>query len=213
MKKVIYILLIFVVIGISRSTAQVTIGSINTPNATLDVRLQATATTPPDGILVPRITGDQLAARSSNYGSDQDGALVFVTAAATTLAGSVINVKSVGFYYYSSRDDIWVPIAIKKPEWFYMPPTPINVEAGTGKTINLFTTFLASVTTGSIKSGGLDFLYIIPYNTAESYDYYVVGYDDTVFDNISISNMGVMTYDIIGLATDESYINIIFVAK
>src|SRR5690606_17574472 len=41
--------------------------------------------------------------------------------------------------------------------------------------------------------------------------YYVSYYDQTVFSNVSISATGVLTYNIIGTASETSYMNIIFV--
>ena len=216
MKKVFLIICAFIIIGVTKSTAQVTIGSLDTPNATLDVKSQAANATSHDGIIAPKLTGDELARKTTTaYSDNQNGALVYVTAAASIAnqTGKTVNVKTQGYYYYDSANSVWVSFSKNKPEWFYMPPTLINTAPGTGKIIDLFAKYNTSVT-HAIKSGGADFSQVVDsIGTAENYDYYVVGYDETVFDNISISPEGVMTYDVVGRATEESYITIIFVRK
>lgn len=80
---------------------------INTevPKATLEVAGQPTNANILDGIIAPRLTGDQLNAKT--YTTDQTGALVYVTEAAT-MANQVeqtINVKKVGYYYFDGN--VW----------------------------------------------------------------------------------------------------------
>ena len=216
MKRAFFIICAFIVINITKSAAQVTVGSLDTPNATLDVKSQAANSASRDGIIAPKLTGDELARKSTTtYGDNQNGALVYVTAAASIAnqTGKTVNVKAPGYYYYDSVNSVWIAFSKNKPEWFYMPPALINTAPGTGKSIDLFAEYNTSVT-HAIKSGGADFSQVVdPIGTAANYDYYVVGYDETVFDHISISPEGVMTYDVVGRATEESYITIIFVRK
>lgn len=94
MKKLIYSATLLLS---SLAFSQVGIGT-ETPNATLDVVGKPTETTALDGIIAPRITGDQL--RAKTYTTDQTGALVYVTAADTTPAGQTINVITPGYYYF-----------------------------------------------------------------------------------------------------------------
>lgn len=78
---------------------------INTPDpkATLDI-VSGTSTTIADGIIPPRLTGDQLLAREARYTLDQDGAMVYVTQGRTTSVGSnkTIGVTTKGFYVFDS---------------------------------------------------------------------------------------------------------------
>lgn len=103
MKKTLFVLGI---LGFTTAYAQMEkrVG-INTeePKATLDVKGDPTATTHFDGIIAPRITGDQLKAK--NYGTEQTGALVYVSTAATTPEGQTINVKNAGYYYFDGN--VW----------------------------------------------------------------------------------------------------------
>jgi len=211
--------------AINGTNAQVTIGALDIPEVTLDVIGQATEVAVPDGVLIPRITGDQLAAKTAYNDVAQNSTLIFVTAAASTgnQTGQTSNVKSEGFYYFDYKKNKWIPLACEqsspqeKPEWFYMPPYPIEVTSGlTGETIDLFEKFIESLTTlsfSSVTSASFSDFYDISGLKGDDFDYYVVGYDASLFGNISIDEDGLMTYDIIGTADDKSYINIVFVRK
>ena len=217
MKKSFYTIPAFVVMSIMSSIAQVTIGSTDMPKVTLDVRSSSDISSVPDGIIAPRLTGDELFDKSTAYGEDQNGAVVYVTVAASVVkqTGKTINVKAPGYYYYDAENSVWATFApnkSEKTEWFYMPPSLIDTEPGEEKSIDLFAAYNKSVT-HSIKSGGADLSEICPVLSADDYNYYVVNYDKQLFANISISSAGVMTYDIIAPPTDESYITIVFVRK
>ncbi|KUJ53885.1 hypothetical protein [Chryseobacterium aquaticum] len=83
---------------------------INTadPKATLDVAGSPTIATKLDGVIAPRITGEQL--RLKTYTTDQTGAIVYVTAAALApLDNQVIKVSASGYYYFDGA--IWQTMA------------------------------------------------------------------------------------------------------
>ena len=86
------------------ASAQVGVGNTS-PKATLDVTGVAT-TTVADGVLVPRYTAGDLAAKDNAYGADQNGALVFITAV-TGATGKTADVAAVGFYYYNHATSKW----------------------------------------------------------------------------------------------------------
>ena len=203
--------------SITNSVAQVTIGSLEEPHATLDVRSQVSATSMPDGIIAPKLTGDELAGKSAAYGINQAGAFVYVTLAASipNQTGKTVNVKAPDYYYYDAVKAVWVAFSVNKAEWFYMPPAALDVIPDTQhKTVNLFGIYSENITTKSISSdAGHPFVEFRPQLTASDFYYYVVGYDDDVFDDISISSAGVMTYKVNDDATDKTYINIAFVRK
>ncbi|MCW4450730.1 hypothetical protein OK344_00735 [Kaistella sp. BT6-1-3] len=74
-----------------------------TPAATLDVNGFAADTAKLDGIIAPRITGNQL--RAKNYTRAQTGSIVYATLPDTSPAGQTINVTSAGYYYFDGT--IW----------------------------------------------------------------------------------------------------------
>lgn len=78
------------------------------PNATFDVVGNPNDTNKFDGIIAPRISGDQL--RSKTYTSSQTGALVYVTAADSAPSGQTLEVNSLGYYYFNGDPSVnrWV---------------------------------------------------------------------------------------------------------
>lgn len=83
------------------SIAQVGINT-GSPQATLDVTGVPGTKTKLDGIIAPRLTGNQL--RDKNYTAAQTGAIVYVTVADSAPAGQTINVNSSGYYYFDGAE-------------------------------------------------------------------------------------------------------------
>lgn len=93
-------------IGLLCSTivsAQVGINSEN-PKSTLDVVGRPLDINSLDGITAPRLTGDEL--RAKTYTGEQRGALVFVTVADSAPLGQTIDVIAAGYYYFNGSK--WV---------------------------------------------------------------------------------------------------------
>lgn len=100
MKKVMIVLSISV--GLFSYAQEGNVGiNTTTPQVTLDVAGRPTDTTYKDGIVAPRLTGDQLKAKS--YTAAQTGAIVYVTAADSSPGGQSVNVTSSGYYYYDGK--------------------------------------------------------------------------------------------------------------
>ncbi|WP_336716896.1 hypothetical protein [Chryseobacterium mucoviscidosis] len=83
--------------------AQVGINT-NLGQATLDVVGAPSNPNKLDGIIAPRITGDQL--KGKNYSTAQTGAIVYVTTADTAPSGQTANVTSTGYYYFDGS--VWI---------------------------------------------------------------------------------------------------------
>jgi hypothetical protein len=92
--------------------AQVGIGT-TTPQATLDITGQPGVSTELDGVIAPRLTGDQL--RAKTYTATQTAAIVYVTTADTAPAGQTIDVTQIGYYYFDGT--IWVAMAPQSDDW------------------------------------------------------------------------------------------------
>lgn len=93
-----------------------------TPKATLDVQGEPTDTSALDGVIVPRIKGNQL--NSKTYTIDQKGAMVYVTEAATIAnqTRQTINVKEEGQYIFDGT--VWIKFSdTNDQEWIYVPST------------------------------------------------------------------------------------------
>lgn len=80
------------------------------PKVTLDVKKKTAEAA--EGIIAPWLTVQDIINRhvSGLYGADQNGAIVYVTNA-TGYASDVHTKKidKIGYYYYSSIDDLWLP--------------------------------------------------------------------------------------------------------
>ncbi|HAO07513.1 MAG TPA: hypothetical protein DCQ50_11070 [Chryseobacterium sp.] len=94
--------------SISAFYAQVGINSTS-PNTTFEI-VSKTSGTKPEGILIPRLTGDQIKSMELLLGSSQNSMMIFATTAATSLTGSTIDLTAPGFYYYNSGLAKWVAI-------------------------------------------------------------------------------------------------------
>ncbi|GLB48423.1 hypothetical protein [Neptunitalea lumnitzerae] len=79
---------------------------INTtaPQANLDVEGRPTETSTPDGIIPPKLTRSQLIAKTA-YGTNQKGAIVYVTDVSGTTNASTANVTAVGMYFFDGS--VW----------------------------------------------------------------------------------------------------------
>lgn len=78
------------------------------PKATLDVTAKTTDGTKPEGIIAPRLTGDQIKAGDAQYDTAQIGTIVYATAAVSgTASGKTINITSPGYYYFDNTL-VWI---------------------------------------------------------------------------------------------------------
>ena len=208
MKKIIFF------IGLSLGVivkAQVGINTTS-PFTTFDVSKSSVATVP-DGVLVTRITGDELKAKDALYLAYQNSTLVYVTAVSATTTPKTVNVKTPGFYYYDNTISQWVG-AFKNdnfPKFFYMPSVLVNTATLGAKTLDLYALYFNQFNTPPVKSTGSKGS--IPTLPKTQLEYYVTYYDTTLMNTVSIDTNGLMYYKVIGNASDASFMNIVFVVK
>lgn len=90
--------------------AQVGINTTS-PVVTLDVTGKPTVASSLDGVLPPRISGDQL--NNKTYTVNQNGAVVYVTDPASTAKqiGQTINVNYPGVYYFDGPTLTWINLS------------------------------------------------------------------------------------------------------
>lgn len=87
------------VLGLFSIKAQVGVNT-NTPKANLDI-IKSSDAAQPDGVLVPRVSIQDLNDKAGTYLAPQNGTLVFVSDLTTgTASGKTIDIKAEGFYYY-----------------------------------------------------------------------------------------------------------------
>ena len=101
MKKSIFLATWMLLFSSAIVTAQVTIGSNDDPKATLDVvAADPTDANAVEGVIAPRLTGDQIKGKDARYGTDQTGAIVYATAAASPTTAKTVNITAPGYYYF-----------------------------------------------------------------------------------------------------------------
>ncbi|REC76806.1 hypothetical protein DRF60_13010 [Chryseobacterium elymi] len=100
---------IILLVALTISTAiysQVGINHEN-PKATLDIVAKTTGSTTAEGIIAPRLSGDEIKGKDLQYDTPQKGAIVYATSAVTGIpAGKTINIISEGYYYFDGT--IWI---------------------------------------------------------------------------------------------------------
>jgi len=107
----------------------------------------------------------------------------------------------------------WLCISNNAVRMFYMPSVSFDTTTNAnGRTKDLYTLYKTQF--GSPKAKSTSAPAAIPFfpSSSDIY-YYVTDADPNVFSNISISDNGIMTYDVKAAATDCSFINIVFVVK
>ncbi|PWN57530.1 hypothetical protein C1634_025660 [Chryseobacterium viscerum] len=80
---------------------------INTqvPQSTLDVVAKTTDGSKPEGVIAPRLTGDQIKAGDSQYGISQIGSILYATSAVGISSAKTVNITKSGYYYYDGS--VW----------------------------------------------------------------------------------------------------------
>ncbi|MCP1302092.1 hypothetical protein NK356_23235 [Chryseobacterium sp. S0630] len=84
--------------------AQVGINNTS-PKATLDIAAKTTDGTAPEGLIAPRLTGDQIKAADAQYTAAQAGTIIYVTAAVTAGSPKTVNLTTPGYYVFDGT--VW----------------------------------------------------------------------------------------------------------
>lgn len=239
MKKILQLLAItgLLCLTISPLHAQVTVGSNIKPvdGALLDLKeLQTDGTYNTNkGMVFPRVEltdKNQLfpmfQANGTDYKIVTNGVTTNYTKAHEdkTHTGLVVyNTKDAspfkkGLYIWDGTQ--WAAIQLSTPasNWFYMPSVPFDTSTDlTGQPKDLYALYKAQFETPLVRSamGTPDEApEHIPYVPEPDQLYYYITYaDPAVFQNITITKDGKMTYDVKAVATEATYINIVFVLK
>lgn len=194
------------------------------PKVSLDVRALLTDATTAEGLTAPRLKLSELVSKDAKYLTDQTGAIVYVTEVTGGRTAKTTQVTTIGYYYYDGT--IWRNIGPDpKMKFFYMPPIVLPTDAsdpaynsGTQVfTVNLHTAYsnqfgLAFSGTSSTKSPSSSTLPVIANNALE---YFVIYYDNAVFQNVTLSDAGVLTYKLPAVLpyTEKTFMNVVFKLK
>ena len=209
------------------------------PKATLDVAANPTNLSKIDGFLAPRLTGDELKAKDALYDTPQTGTIVYATAKVTTPSTKTANILKEGYYYFNGS--IWTALGSgnASKDWFYtpsivLPTSTIGISNNSSDdvsynstnetyTIKLFSIYnkqfglagdVAGASRFSVRSNASSSLDVI---NSTDLDYFVLYFDNTVFDpnSIAINTSGELTYKILSTAviTEKTFMNIVFKRK
>ena len=212
MKKI-YFLLLFVSIFAISTKAQVTIGSEEapTPGAILELKSDTL------GFLPPRVQLDSLNLPAP-LKTHVKGVVVYNL--------TVDPKRNLQEGLYSNNGSRWERLMSSRygeSNWFYLPSFPLDVTptAGDDKHIAQLYDQLelqlcdapgegSSLVVASDPNAPL----ILPAKLGGAgYYFYVTGYDDTVFSDVTVDSNGWLSYKVIGDATDATYMNIVVVVK
>ncbi|SBW06045.1 hypothetical protein [uncultured Dysgonomonas sp.] len=212
------LLLCLVICFCQITQAQVTIGSGEIPNADALLDLTETSTgTSSKGLLLPRVS-----LSSTALASPLSAHVAGMTVYNTATAGDV----TPGHYYNDGNK--WVKlfpeVSSVTPKFFYMPsivlPTDTadpSYNSGTQEfTVNLHELYIEQFgltkSTSSVKGVGATTL---PVLTSDALEYFITYYDNTVFQNVTLSNVGVLKYKLFTQFTysEKTFMNIVFKVK
>ena len=214
MKKLFLFAGIFALTSITALHAQVTIGENRTPNP--DAVLELVTPNHNKGFLPP-IVELEAPHSAKPLSAHVQGMVVYNT---TVLQDSLQE----GLYVNNGTQ--WVALQQAPyliPAWFYMPSFPIKVSSAGTFNVDLWAEYnrqFNNLAAGSVivSSGApapdkpLSKVY-----SAEELNYYVTGYDNTVFSDLSLTAHGVLNYTItqegVANVSDSTYMNIVFVVK
>ncbi|AZB11060.1 hypothetical protein EG344_20605 [Chryseobacterium sp. G0162] len=169
---------------------------INTPNPDASAALEVYSQN--KGMLIPRLT----TAKRDAIPNPANSLLIYDT-----------DKKCLSQNIGTPSSPDWLCISGNAVKMFYMPSVSFDTsQNATAQTKDLYTLYKNQFGTPKAKSTSAPTS--IPFfPSSKDLYYYVTDADPNVFRNISISDSGVMTYDVRAAATDCSFINIVFVVK
>lgn len=80
----------------------------NSPLINLEVVGKASDSSSRDGVIFPKVTGDQLKSKDNLYDISTKGAIIYVTSAVTTPSAKTINVIGDGYFYFDGNT--WIKL-------------------------------------------------------------------------------------------------------
>jgi len=212
MKKI-YFLLFFVSIIAANTNAQVAIGTKAAPERGAILELKSDSL----GLLLPRVQLQGITSPDP-IPVHQKGLVVFnetISPADNLYEG-----------LYCNTGTKWIRLETANffnEVWFYMPSILFDTKAPDGETyplsrsVNLYDEFYKqSGDNSNTKAVSSSLTRKMAFNTVlapENYDYFVTDFDEAVFSEIEITPQGLMTYKIKELASEKTFINIVFVEK
>jgi hypothetical protein len=235
--RVLSLSVLMALMGTGTALSQVTIGVDDTPDANVLLDLKETTSgTSTKGFLPPRVAlqAVNLVNPLTNGTGVAEGTIVYNTATSADQSSDLA--VSPGLYYWggvyepSTKKGGWIKFQTSATSgWFYMPSIVIDVTTSGTFTRDLYLEYQKqfedtensivspeSLTAGNalVKSeAGAPSPFTKVYASSELY-YYIIGYDATVFSNVTVSSAGLLSYTInANNVTDATFMNIVFKVK
>ncbi|MBB4806212.1 hypothetical protein HNP38_001484 [Chryseobacterium defluvii] len=187
--------IIFFILMLTYSIGNAQVG-INTSTPDASSVLDVSSTT--KGVLLPRVSNPASVAKPAT------GLVIFDT-----------NRKCISQNIGTPTAPNWSCLSPYVAKFFYMPSVVFDTSViASGQTKDLYTLYknqFANVPSNARSTSAPAAIPFFP-NSSDLY-YYVTGYDSSVFRINSISDAGVLNYDVLSNATPASFINIVFVVK
>jgi len=124
------------------AVAQVGINTTN-PQATLDITARTSDGSKAEGLLAPRLTGNQIQAADMQYNAPQSGTLVYATAGATSPSVKTANITAAGYYFFDGS--LWQRVTTGAGINIYNTNSMLTAN----RTVNQSTNTLAFTSTAS----------------------------------------------------------------
>lgn len=105
MKKNLLCLILLIVFNMTFS--QIGIYTVD-PKATLDITAKTTDGSSPEGVIIPKLSGDQIKSSDAVFGQAQKGTLIYATLPVSASSVKTVNIIREGYYYFDG--DIWRPL-------------------------------------------------------------------------------------------------------
>lgn len=198
--------------------AQVTIGTGDAPNsdALLDLKEQADNSST-KGLLLPRV-----ALSSTTLSTPLSQHVAGMTVYNTQTTGDV----TPGYYYNDGGKwvKLFAEVSSLTPTFFHMPSTVLPTDASDPAYNSGTQNFVVDLYKIYKEQFGLESLVsssknptatTLPVMASNGLEYFITYYDNTVFQNVSLSNTGVLTYKVFPEITvsDKTFMNIVFKVK
>lgn len=218
LKKYKLITLVIMLTSSSVSLAQVTIGSSYEPNPNALLDLQENSdNNSTKGLLLPRVSLSSTTSFSP---------LLAHVAGMTVYNIATTSDVTPGYYYNDGTKwiKLFAEVSSVTPKFFYMPSIVLPTDTADPSynsikqefTVDLYALyreqFELANSTSSIKDTGATTLPVLANNDLE---YFIPYYDNTVFQNITLSDVGVLKYKLFAQFTysEKTFMNIVFKVK
>ncbi len=107
MKKILFPVMVLLY---STMCAQIGVNNKD-PKATMDITAKTTDGSKSEGLIAPRLTGNQIKAADSQYDTPQIGTIIYATSAASPTSLKTVNITEEGYYYFDSSK-VWKKFSI-----------------------------------------------------------------------------------------------------